>query len=158
MRILVIRSARQTVLQDFAKRVPREARVTVLGHHTGVVEGMETLTVPPGPFRWRRFGPQLRADLLTGRWSEIVVLHNQGDHSYAGIYAIVARIGPRLPLRIFFADGSERVYRSWLAFVVSRAPVVTAASIAWVGLVLILVPFWLAAAVGRRLRQYEVTS
>lgn len=151
-RVLVIRAARPMVLDAFLARCGSEAPVAVLGHVTSersTVRPVEWLAAPAGPLRWRRFGPALRTVLRRGWWSEVVVLHNQGDDSYAAVHAIVARIAPVTRFRICFADGTERAYGSWLAFFVRRAPLVTAASLMLPLVVACLLPFWIGARVAR---------
>jgi hypothetical protein len=148
---LVIRSARETVLDAYLTRCRPAAPVTVLGHPSPWVHSDITLLpAPPGPLRWKGFDRALRTTLKTGAWSEIVILHNQADRSYVGIHAIVARIGCRTPFRIFFADGSQQAYGSWLSFLSRRAPMAAAACPLLALLVIGLLPLWLAAIVARR--------
>lgn len=148
--VLIIRSARETVLRNYLARNP-DVPVTILGHASASQDSEpRLLQAPPGPLRWRRFNISLRNALRTRRWSEIVVLHNLGDESYTGVYAIAARVGATAPFRIFQANGVEHVYRSWLHFAATRVPLVAVASLALAILVVALVPFRLCRALGWR--------
>jgi hypothetical protein len=144
VKILVIRSAREPVLRSYLTHAPLGARVTVLGQGEPPAR-CEAAPAPPGPMRWRRLEPDVRRALRARYWSEIVVLHNLGDDSYAHIYVMALRIRPIAALRIVYADGTESRYRSVLSFFALRSVTAAAASIALICL--------FGAALGLRLRR-----
>jgi hypothetical protein len=102
--ILVIRSARPSVLDDFLRHRSTASPVTVLEVASGA--------------------PAVQ------RWEEIVVLHNQGNDSYVPIYWLAARAaGWRTPFRIYYQNGTEQLYRSVVEFAARRVPLVLAGTI-----------------------------
>ena len=147
--VLVVRSARESVLRDYLRDAP--PHVVVLGHPPAPA-GAGFLAAPPGPLRWRRFDRSLRHALTTRRWSEIVVLHNMGDQAYAGVFAIAGRIRPTAPLRIFRANGVSEIHPSWFALIARRTPRAALASLAGAALIVVLMPvgLWLTWRRARR--------
>jgi hypothetical protein len=144
MKILVVRSAREPVLRSYLARAPLGARITVLGQGEPP-ERCAAAPAPPGPMRWARLQPEVRRALRARYWSEIVVLHNLGDDSYAYIYALALRVRPTASFRIVYADGTERRYRSVLSFFAVRIVTAAAASVALICLI--------GAALGLRLHR-----
>jgi hypothetical protein len=144
VKILVIRSAREPVLRSYLAHAPLGGRVTVLGQGEPP-ERCEAALAPHGPMRWQRLDPDVRRALRARYWSEIVVLHNLGDDSYAHIYAIALRIRPTAAFRIVYADGTESRYRSVLSFFAMRSVTAAAASVALICLI--------GAALGLKLRR-----
>jgi hypothetical protein len=144
VKILVVRSAREPVLRSYLAHAPLGARVTVLGQGQPP-ERCDAAPAPQGPMRWHRLDPDVRRSLRARYWSEIVVLHNLGDDSYAHIYAMALRIRPTAAFRVVYADGTESRYRSVLSFVAVRTVTAAAASVALICLI--------GAAFGLKLRR-----
>lgn len=123
--ILLIRAASEAVLRASLARVAPGQRVVVLGHGTSDPDlRAERLIAPAGPLRWRTLAPHIRRALRRTRWSEVIVLHNQGYDAYTRVFAIALRSATWRPLHIVYADGSERCYRSTVSFVLHRTPLI----------------------------------
>jgi hypothetical protein len=144
VKILVVRSAREPVLRSYLAHAPLGARVTVLGQGEPP-ERCEAAPAPHGPMRWHRLASDVRRTLRARYWSEIVVLHNLGDDSYAHIYAMALRIRPTAAFRVVYADGTQTRHRSVLSFVAVRSLTTAAASVALICLI--------GAALGLKLRR-----
>jgi hypothetical protein len=144
VKILVIRSARETVLRSYLAHAPLGARVTVLGQGPPPAR-CEAAPAPHGPMRWQRLDPEVRRALQARYWSEVVVLHNLGDDSYAHIYTMALRIRPTAAFRVVYADGTERRHRSVLSFFAIRSVTAAAASVALICL--------MGVALGLKLRR-----
>ncbi|HYE84903.1 MAG TPA: hypothetical protein VEA16_01015 [Vicinamibacterales bacterium] len=119
--MLVIRSARDTVLHAYLQTRHSGDRVTILGQRGATAPVYARwLDAPAGLLEWARFDAELRQALRSTHWSEIVVLHNLSDDSYRHIFALVLRIAPFARLRVFFADGRQQLWRSVITYWLPR--------------------------------------
>jgi hypothetical protein len=134
VKVLVIRSAREPVLRGYLAHAPLGARVTVLGQGQPPAR-CEAAAAPEGPMRWHRLDPAVRRSLRARYWSEIVVLHNLGDDSYAAIFLMALRIRPTAAFRVVYADGTESRHRSVLSFWALRSVTAAAASLTLICLI-----------------------
>lgn len=62
-----------------------------------------------GPLRWRRLAKAQQRELRNVAWDEIVILHNRGL-GYGPIARLAGAISRTTPVRVFYADGKERVF------------------------------------------------
>jgi hypothetical protein len=160
--VLVIRSARQEVYQQFVTRVDLSASLTILGTRmnddvlaAGRSRIPTTIETPPGPLAWNRLSPYARVALRNTRWSEIVLLHNLGDESYRDVLRIALRAGALRPLCVFYADGTEHRYGTVLSLAARRLALSLVASTI-VSLLAVAAAGW--ATIRRPARRTEASS
>lgn len=121
MSVLVIQSARASVLDAYLSERRLVDDVIVLGRAPVKRPHVARLETPPGSLRWDRLPGAVRHILRRQQWSRIVVLHNLGDDNYRDVLAIAARAQPTAPLTIRYADGVEHRYASALTLLARRA-------------------------------------